>query len=117
MTNRGQSLVNYLTELFMSRFLYSVLPVFFLSSIFNLAHATLSCTTLSTPVPVRGEGITERVGDIALLCSGGNPGAQITGTFSVILNVPITNRLAPNSSTVTGVSFTSDNGAGPQPIA
>ena len=102
----------------MSRLLYSALPIFFLSSIFNLAYgqATLSCTTLSIPTPVRGEGITERVGDIALLCSGGAPGAQITGNFTVILSVPITNRLAPNSSNVTGVVFTVDNGSGPQPI-
>src|SRR5712691_8672108 len=103
----------------MSRLLYPVLPLFFLNSIFNLANAqaSLSCTALSTPAPVRGEGITERVGDIVLLCSGGAPGARITGNFTVILNVPITNRLAPNSSNLTGVVFTVDNGSGPQPIA
>lgn len=103
----------------MYRLLYPALPLFFLSSIFNLADAqgSLTCTSLSTPAPVRGEGITERVGDIVLLCSGGTPAAHITGNFSVILNVPITNRLAPNSSNVTGVVFTVDNGSGPQPIA
>jgi uncharacterized protein (TIGR03437 family) len=102
----------------MSHLLYSVLPLIFLSSIFNLANAqgSLNCTTLSSPSPVRGEGITERVGDIALVCSGGTPGAHITGNFSVILNVPITNRLAPNSANVVGVSFTVDNGSGEQPI-
>src|SRR5579885_1101921 len=103
----------------MSRLLYSALPLLLLSGIFNLAkgQAALNCTALSTPTPVRGEGITERVGDIALLCSGGTPSAQVKGNFSVILSVPITNRLAANSSTVTGVVFTVDNGSGPQPIA
>src|SRR5580704_17195795 len=103
----------------MNRLLYPALPLFFLSVIFNLANAqgSLTCTALSTPAPVRGEGITERVGDIVLLCSGGTPAAHITGNFSVILNVPITNRLASNSSSVTGLVFTADSGSGPQAIA
>jgi len=103
----------------MSRLLYPVVPLYLLLTICNLADAqqSLSCTALSTPAQVRGEGITERVGDIALLCSGGAAGAQVTGNFTVILNVPITNRLAPSSNNLTGVVFTVDNGTGPQPIA
>ena len=50
-----------------------------------------------------------------LTCSGGNPGALITGNLTLFLSVNITNRLAA-SNTVAGVIFTADNGSGPQPI-
>ncbi|MDQ6760286.1 MAG: hypothetical protein M3Z32_10545 [Acidobacteriota bacterium] len=66
------------------------------------------------PPIVRGEGITERVGDIVVYCSGGMPNARITGNFSVYLSVNITNRVSGNN--VTDVVFTVDNGSGPQPI-
>lgn len=102
----------------MSRLLYPALTSFFLISICGLARgqSTLTCTATSNPVTVRGEGITERVGDIVLTCSGGTSGATIKGNLSVTLNVNITNRLASNSSNLTGVVFTIDNGAGPQPV-
>ncbi len=103
----------------MSHLLYPVLPIFFLSNILNLAVAqtSFSCNTLATPLSVRGEGITERVSDITLDCTGGTPSAKITGNFTVNLNVHVTNRLAPNSETLTGLILTVDNGSGPQPIA
>jgi uncharacterized protein (TIGR03437 family) len=46
-------------------------------------------------------------------CSGGAPGARITGNFNVFFNVPITNRI--NANNVTDVVLTIDNGSGPQP--
>jgi uncharacterized protein (TIGR03437 family) len=75
----------------------------------------LTCNANSSPPVIRAEGITERVGDIALNCNGGVPGATITGNFSVFLNVNITNRVVGN--TVSGIAFTIDNGSGPQAVA
>ncbi|MDQ2947321.1 MAG: hypothetical protein M3Y27_15550, partial [Acidobacteriota bacterium] len=74
----------------------------------------LPCNAVSVPPIVRGEGITERIGDIVIYCSGGMPNARITGNFSVFLSANITNRVSGNN--VTDVIFTADNGAGPQPV-
>ncbi|MGI8743726.1 MAG: IPT/TIG domain-containing protein [Bryobacteraceae bacterium] len=74
----------------------------------------LTCNATSVPPIVRGEGITERVGDIVVDCSGGTPNTQMTGNFSIFLSVNITNRISGNA--VTGVVFTIDNGSGPQPV-
>lgn len=86
-----------------------------ISGAVNLSNAQTIFTCIATAVPpvVRGEGITERTGDILMNCSGGSPGARITGNFSIFLTVSITNRVVGN--TVTDVVFTVDNGAGPQP--
>ena len=75
---------------------------------------TLTCNASSSPPLVRGEGLTERVGDIVLNCAGGAPNSTITGNLSVFLDVNITNRIA--SGNVVGIVFTIDNGSGPQPI-
>src|SRR5580692_4886125 len=93
---------------------------FFLSivltfAIFGFARASiLTCSESAVPPIVKGEGIAERTGDIALNCSGGAPGAIVDGNLSIFLNVNITNRLA--GSAFTGVILTIDNGSGPQPI-
>lgn len=102
----------------MYRLMYPLVTSLLALSVCSLAHAqsALVCTASSTPATVRGEGITERVGDIVLNCAGGTAGATITGNLSVILNVNITNRLGLNSSTVTGVVFTIDSGSGPQTV-
>jgi uncharacterized protein (TIGR03437 family) len=73
----------------------------------------LTCLGTPTPLLVRAEGLTERVGDIQLKCTGGLPGAHVMGNFVISLNVPITNRIAPGFTT--DVVFTIDNGSGPQP--
>lgn len=74
----------------------------------------LTCNAVSVPPIVRGEGLTERVGDIVLYCAGGMPNARITGNFSIFLSVNITNRVSGNN--VTDVIFTADSGSGPQPV-
>src|SRR5437016_23006 len=101
----------------MSRLLYRCFSLIFACSALSVANAqtTLTCTASAVPPIVRGEGITERIGDIVLTCSGGAPGARITGNLSVFLTVNITNRLASGSNAVTDVVFTIDNGSGPQP--
>ncbi len=82
-------------------------------SVFGLLQAqpVLTCQSAAVPVIVAAEGITERTGDIVMSCTGGMPGAHVTGNFSVFLNVNITNRVSGNA--VTDVVFTIDNGSGP----
>jgi uncharacterized protein (TIGR03437 family) len=82
---------------------------------FSFSRASiLTCNESAVPPIVKGEGLAERTGDIALNCSGGAPGAIVNGNLSIFLNVNITNRLA--GSNLTGVIFTIDNGFGPQPV-
>ena len=51
------------------------------------------CVVTSVPNQVRAEGLTERMGDIFLQCSGSNPGAVLSGNLSIYLPVSITNRV------------------------
>src|ERR1041385_5756911 len=59
------------------------------------------CAVTSVPAQVRAEGVTERMGDIILQCSGSTPGAVLSGNLSVFLPVSITNRLDSNSTNLT----------------
>jgi uncharacterized protein (TIGR03437 family) len=56
-----------------------------------------SCAVSAVPNMVRSEGLTERMGDILLQCSGSNPGAVISGNLTVFLPVNITNRVDANN--------------------
>lgn len=76
------------------------------------AGQLLSCSAGAVPQTVRAEGVTERVGDISLSCTGGQPNGTITGNFTLFLNVDITNRIGANNAT--DIQFTYDIGAGPQ---
>lgn len=82
-----------------------------------MASTTLTCLTAAVPLTVRAEGVTERVGDLTFICSGGQPSATVDANFTIFLNVPITNRIT--SGNVTDVQFTYDiaNGAGPQNVS
>src|SRR5262249_460310 len=83
--------------------------------LFGFSKASiLTCSESAVPPIVKGEGIAERTGDIALNCSGGAPGAIVDGNLSIFLNVNIANRLVGNA--FTGVIFTIDTGSGPQPV-
>ncbi len=59
--------------------------------------ASGSCAVSAVPNMVRAEGLTERMGDILLQCSGSNPGAVLSGNLSVFLPVSITNRVDANN--------------------
>jgi uncharacterized protein (TIGR03437 family) len=102
----------------MFRQLFSLVPLV-LIAFFPIARAaSLNCIPSADPSLVRGEGITERTSDIIFNCSGGTPASTLTVDLFIFLNVDITNRLtSPSSSTLTGLSFTADNGSGPQPIS
>src|SRR5689334_4355330 len=51
------------------------------------------CAVSAVPPVVRAEGVTERIGDIVLQCSGSNPGAVFSGNLTVYLPVSVTNRV------------------------
>ena len=86
-----------------------------LSALALSAQSSVLCTVTSNPSVVRAEGIAERVGDLVFSCSGGAPGAVITGNLSIFLNVNVTNALASNN-TITGVTVTNSNGSGVQTL-
>jgi uncharacterized protein (TIGR03437 family) len=77
------------------------------------------CVTSATPPIVRAEGLTERIGDLELTCTG-TPGNTIDANVTISLNTNITNRISitpgPSGPTLTGIVFTVDSGAGPQPV-
>ena len=65
-------------------------------------HAQLNCVANAPNIPtVRAEGLTERVGDITLTCTGGTPtkvGSLVPAVnLTVTLNSAITSRLYPNA--------------------
>ena len=73
--------------------------------------------TTAVPPQVRSEGLTERMGDIILQCSGSIPGATGTGNYTVYLPVSVTNRIDSNGLTTDAV-FSIDYGLGftPSPV-
>lgn len=93
------------------------LVVLFCLLIFPLfaQNPILTCAASANPPVVRGEGIAERMGDILLNCAGGQPAASITGTLTIFLSVPISNRVLADG-TAPDVIFTADNGSGPQQL-
>jgi uncharacterized protein (TIGR03437 family) len=84
----------------------------------SLAHASvdsLICTTSATPLIMHAEEITDAVGSIEIVCTGGPPSASMVENVTILLNVPVTNRIsAPN---VTDAVFTADSGSGPVAVS
>src|SRR5579863_7177455 len=69
------------------------------------------CAVSTVPTTVRAEGITERMGDIILRCSGSNPGAVLTGNLTLFFPVTVTNRVDANNYAQDAV-LSVDYGAG-----
>ena len=94
-----------------------ILGLIFLTvfSVPAFSQTPLFCTASATPLTVRIEGLAEKMGDIVLTCSGGTPGAVVTGNLAISLSVPITNRLTPG--TPSDIVVTADTGPGAVPVA
>src|SRR4051812_21872523 len=58
-----------------------------------------TCAVTAVPTQVRGEGLTERTGDILLSCSGSLAGSVLSGNLQVFLPVSISNRVDSNNVT------------------
>ena len=74
--------------------------VFALAGSPGFAQTQSSCAVSSVPLQVRAEGLTERMGDILLQCSGSNPGTVLSGNLTIYLPVGITNRVDGYNQTV-----------------
>jgi hypothetical protein len=61
--------------------------------------STALCQVSTSPPLVRAEGLTERLGDIVLQCSGAMPGSVFSGNFILFLPVSVTNGAADNNMT------------------
>ena len=55
-------------------------------------------TNAGVPPVVRAEGHTELVGDIVIICTGGNPAQGFTANFQLFLNTNVTSRLIGSTS-------------------
>ena len=75
------------------------------------AQTQSPCVVAAVPLQVRAEGLTERMGDIVLQCSGSNPGTVLSGNLTVSLPVGITNRVDSNNQTLDAV-LSVDYGSG-----
>jgi uncharacterized protein (TIGR03437 family) len=73
------------------------------------------CTATSVPVPVRTEGLTERVGDILIACGGSVPGTTLSGNFTVVFPVTVSNRVGSTNLTTDAV-ISADLGGGFVPL-
>jgi hypothetical protein len=84
---------------------------FLLAAVFGLAigptfaQTQPACVVAAVPLQVRAEGLTERMGDIVLDCSGSQPGTVLSGNIAISLPAGITNRVDSNNQTVDTVLF------------
>lgn len=73
----------------------------------------LFCAPTAAPVVVRSEGLSERLGDVFLNCSGAPAGTVVSANLVFFLSVNITNRVS--SSGAADIFLTIDTGSGPVP--
>ncbi|MCU1236529.1 MAG: hypothetical protein JWP63_4496 [Candidatus Solibacter sp.] len=96
-------------------FLYvSLLLLTLISTLHAQPSSSAHCQVTTVPLQVRAEGLTERLGDISLQCSGSTPGTLFTGNFTLYLPVSVTNRIDSSNQT-RDVVFSVDLGSGPVP--
>ena len=105
MTNRKRTVLNV-----------CLLQIGICAAFAQLPSSTARCQVSSSPVQVRAEGLTERLGDIVLQCTGSVPGAVFTGNFTLSLPVSVTNRVDANNQTRDAV-VSVDLGSGFVPTA
>src|ERR1035438_4891427 len=71
-----------------------------ISAAFSQTPSSLArCHVTSSPLPVRAEGLTERLGDLVLQCSGAVPGTVFSGNLTLSFPVTVTNRVDANNQT------------------
>ncbi|HXE64107.1 MAG TPA: hypothetical protein VN519_11240, partial [Bryobacteraceae bacterium] len=70
------------------------------------AQTSVSCQSQAIPVAINSAGLTERVGDVQITCTGGNAGSQAIGSIYVTLNGNITNSLDADGN-LQGITVTS----------
>jgi uncharacterized protein (TIGR03437 family) len=99
--------------------MFRLLPVgLLLLAASSLAHAgatSLICTTSATPLIMHAEEITDAVGSIEIVCTGGPPSASMVENVTIQLNLPVSNRI--NAQNVTDAVLTADSGSGPMPVS
>jgi uncharacterized protein (TIGR03437 family) len=83
------------------------------SASLSYSQSALICNPSAAPAIVHSEGLSERVGDIVLSCSGGTPGVTISGNLTVFLTSEVTNKLGANNTVDAQLSV--DTGSGPSP--
>src|ERR1017187_306823 len=105
MTNRKRTVLNV-----------CLLQIGICAAFAQLPSSTARCQVSTSPVQGRAEGLTERLGDIVLQCSGSVPGAVFTGNFTIYLPVSVTNRVDANNQTRDAV-VSVDLGSGFVPTA
>jgi uncharacterized protein (TIGR03437 family) len=99
------------------RFVFLVFASFLSRSLSFAQSTPAQCLTTAVPPQVRAEGLTEPIGDVILSCSSTNPGALITGNFTMSLPVSVTNLVDAESLTTDAV-LAVDYGLGftPSPV-
>src|SRR5713226_4558670 len=95
-----------------------VFNVFVCATFAQTSNFNGRCQATSNPLQVRSEGVTERLGDIQLQCSGSTPGAVFTGNLSFFFPVSVTNRVdATNLTHDAVVSIDIGGGLVPSAVA
>ncbi len=81
------------------------------SAVWAQPASGVNCVATAVPTIVRTEGLSERVGDMLLNCSGGAPSATVRGELTLIsFSGPITNKILSNGAL--DLIFTANSGAG-----
>uniref|UniRef100_Q02A65 IPT/TIG domain-containing protein n=1 Tax=Solibacter usitatus (strain Ellin6076) TaxID=234267 RepID=Q02A65_SOLUE len=91
-----------------------LVQIFLFTAFAQTTPSPIHCQTSSTPLQVRAEGLTERLGDILLQCSSSNSGTVFNANLTVFLPVNVTNRVDAGNTTHDAVVLV-DLGSGPIP--
>ena len=82
----------------------------------SAGNAALTCIGSAVPTLVNAEGLTERMGDILLTCSGGTAGQTVTGNLTLFQSVSITNRTGEDGRTDVALSVDNGSTLAPPPV-
>jgi hypothetical protein len=70
---------------------------------------SVTCSLTAVPPLVRSEGLAERLGDIALSCTG-RAGEVVSGNLTIALNTTVTNRISSNGKLDVALSLETGSG-------